>query len=94
MEQLIEIGILQQSDEQDNLYEKILARIAKSDVSSAVLSVKVVHALSNLVFVVKNRWKDKVPTSKLTKKQFVHILAYICDRNSTFELERPLLRYQ
>ena len=43
MEQLIEIGILQQSDEQDNLYEKILARIAKSDVSSAVLSVKVVH---------------------------------------------------
>ena len=51
MEQLIEIGILQQSDEQDNLYEKILARIAKSDVSSAVLSVKVVHALSNLVFV-------------------------------------------
>ena len=85
MEQLIEIGILQQSDEQDNLYEKILARIAKSDVSSAVLSVKVVHALSNLVFVVKNRWKDKVPTSKLTKKQFVHILAYICDRNSTLE---------
>ena len=85
MEQLIEIGILQQSDEQDNLYEKILARIAKSDVSSAVLSVKVVHALSNLVFVVKDRWKDKVPTSKLTKKQFVHILAYICDRNSTLE---------
>ena len=85
MEQLIEIGILQQSDEQDNLYEKILARIAKSDVSSAVLSVKVVHALSNLVFVVKNRWKDKVPTSKLTKKQFVHILAYICDGNSTLE---------
>ena len=83
MEQLIEIGILQQSDEQDNLYEKILARIAKSDVSSAVLSVKVVHALSNLVFVVKNRWKDKVPTSKLTKKQFVHILAYICDRTIT-----------
>ena len=34
MEQLIEIGILQQSDEQDNLYEKILARIAKSDVTS------------------------------------------------------------
>ena len=84
MEPLVEIGILQQSDE-DRVYEKILARIAKSDVSSTTLSVTVVHALSKLVFLVKNKWKDKVPTTKLTKKQFVHILAYICDRNSTLE---------
>ena len=84
MEPLVELGILQQSDE-DRVYEKILARIAKSDVSSTTLSVTVVHALSKLVFVVKNKWKDKVPTTKITKKQFVHILAYICDRNSTLE---------
>ena len=80
----MDIGLIKQGEE-ENLYNNMLARIANSDLSSRNLSVSVVDALSSLVFLVKNKWKDKVPSTHLTKKQFVHILAYICDRRSTLE---------
>ena len=84
MDKLVDIGLIKQGEE-ENLYNNMLARIANSDLSSRNLSVSVVDALSSLVFLVKNKWKDKVPSTHLTKKQFVHILAYICDRRSTLE---------
>ena len=85
MDKLVDIGLIKQGEE-ENLYNNMLARIANSDLSSRNLSVSVVDALSSLVFLVKNKWKDKVPSTHLTKKQFVHILAYICDRRSTLYL--------
>ena len=75
MEKLVDIGLIQQGEE-CNLYVNMLARIANSDLSSKILSVSVVHALSTFVFLVKNKWKDKVPPTHLSKKQFVHILAF------------------
>ena len=79
MDKLVDIGLIKQGEE-ENLYNNMLARIANSDLSSRNLSVSVVDALSSLVFLVKNKWKDKVPSTHLTKKQFVHILAYICEK--------------
>ena len=84
MDKLLDIGLIKQGEE-ENLYNNMLARIANSDLSSRNLTVSVVDALSTLVFLLKNKWKDKVPSTHLTKKQFVHILAYICDRRSTLE---------
>ena len=89
MDKLVDIGLIKQGEE-ENLYNNMLARIANSDLSSRNLSVSVVDALSSLVFLVKNKWKDKVPSTHLTKKQFVHILAYICDRRSTLEEQEDM----
>ena len=72
MEKLAEAGLLQSSHSQgvDNVYENMLERIGKSNFGPKLLTVSMVDALSRLVFLVNNKWKE-VPSSHLTKKQFV-----------------------
>ena len=85
MENLVELGIIQQTEGKvENLYENILLRISTSDLSERILTASVVHALSELVHIVKNKWQE-IPNDQLSKKQFVHIVAFICDRKSTLE---------
>ena len=85
MEKLVELGIIQQAEgKEENLYDNILLRISRSDLSERILTASVVHSLSELVHIVKNKWQE-IPNDRLSKKQFVHIVAFICDRKSTLE---------
>ena len=80
--------------DQDNVYQNLLASIDRENLSGSSITVAVVHALSKKVFLAKNKRRDKAPTTMLSKKQFAHVLVYICNRNVKLdELERPLLRY-
>ena len=72
------LGLLDPGGE-DNVYEELLAKINKNKMSANILTVTVVDALSKLVYVAKSKY-DKAPPNMLSKRQFAHVLGYICRR--------------
>ena len=72
------LGLLDPGGE-DNVYEQLLAKINKNKLSADILTVTVVEALSKLVYVAKSKY-DKAPPNMLSKRQFAHVLGYICRR--------------
>ena len=83
MEKLVLLGLLDPGGE-DNVYEELLAKINKNKMSANILTVTVVDALSKLVYVAKSK-KDKAPPNMLSKRQFAHVLGYICRREMLLE---------
>ena len=81
MEGLGDFGLLVNKVGQDNVYQNLLASIDRENLSGSSITVAVVHALSKKVFFAKNKRRDKAPTTMLSKKQFAHVLVYICNRN-------------
>ena len=81
MEGLGDFGLLVDEVDQDNVYQNLLASIDRENLSGSSITVAVVHALSKKVFLAKNKRRDKAPTTMLSKKQFAHVLVYICNRN-------------
>ena len=77
------LGLLDPGGE-DNVYEELLAKINKNKMSANILTVTVVDALSKLVYVAKSK-KDKAPPNMLSKRQFAHVLGYICRREMLLE---------
>ena len=80
MEGLGDFGLLVNKVGQDNVYQNLLASIDRENLSGSSITVAVVHALSKKVFLAKNKRRDKAPTTMLSKKQFAHVLVYICNR--------------
>ena len=68
----------------DNVYEELLAKIDKNKLSANILTVTIVNALSKLVYVAKSK-KDKAPPTLLSKKQFAHVIGYICKKDILLE---------
>ena len=83
MEKLVLLGLLDPGGE-DNVYEQLLAKINKNKLSADILTVTVVEALSKLVYVAKSKY-DKAPPNMLSKRQFAHVLGYICRREMLLE---------
>ena len=81
MERLGDFGLLVNKVGQDNVYQNLLASIDRENLSGSSITVAVVHALSKKVILIKNKRRDKAPTTMLSKKQFAHVLVYICNRN-------------
>ena len=84
MEGLGDFGLLVDEVDQDNVYQNLLASIDRRNLSGSSITVGAVHALSKKVFIAKtskNKPRNKVPTTMLSKKEFAHILVYICNRN-------------
>ena len=77
------LGLLDPGGE-DNVYEQLLAKINKNKLSADILTVTVVEALSKLVYVAKSKY-DKAPPNMLSKRQFAHVLGYICRREMLLE---------
>ena len=68
----------------DNVFEELLAKIDKNKLSANILTVTIVNALSKLVYVAKSK-KDKAPPTLLSKKQFAHVIGYICKKDILLE---------
>ena len=84
MEGLGDFGLLVDEVDQDNVYQNLLASIDRRNLSGSSITVGAVHALSKKVFIAKtskNKPRNKAPTTMLSKKEFAHILVYICNRN-------------
>ena len=82
MERLGDFGLLVNKVGQDNVYQNLLASIDRENLSGSSITVGAVHALSKKVFIAKtskNKPRNKVPTTMLSKKEFAHILVYICN---------------
>ena len=88
-------GLFVNEGGQDNVYQNLLASIDRRNLSGSSITVGVVHALSKKVFLAKNKRRDKAPTTMLSKKQFAHILVYICNRNVKLdEVGDTLIRFE
>ena len=79
-------GLFVNEGGQDNVYQNLLASIDRRNQSGSSITVGVVHALSKKVFLAKNKRRDKAPTTMLSKKQFAHVLVYICNRNQNSKI--------
>ena len=82
MEGFVDFGLL--VDEVGHVYQNLLASIDRRNLGGSSITVGAVHALSKKVFIAKtskNKPRNKVPTTMLSKKEFAHILVYICNRN-------------
>ena len=68
------------------LYENMVLMVQRSNLSAKILTVGLVQNLAKLVVVANiNKWQQIVPSDRLTKIEFVHLLGFICDRNLKIE---------
>ena len=59
------------------LYENMVQR---SNLSAKILTVGLVQNLAKLVVVANiNKWQQIVPSDRLKKIEFVHLLGFICE---------------
>ena len=84
MEEFACLGILDPGGGKENVYDKLLATIDKKELTPNKITVKIVDALSKLVYVAKSK-SDHGPTTMLSKRQFAHVLGYICNRDMRLE---------
>ena len=85
MEEFACLGILDPGGGKENVYDKLLTTIDKKKITPKTITVRIVHALSKMVFLTQNRKKDQTPTNMLSKRQFAHVLGYICNRDMRLE---------
>ena len=68
------------------LYENMVLMVQRSNLSAKILTVGLVQNLAKLVVVANiNKWQQIVPSDRLKKIEFVHLLGFICDRNLKIE---------
>ena len=68
------------------LYENMVLMVQRSNLSAKILTVGLVQNLAKLVVVANiNKWQQIVPSDRLKKIEFVHLLGFICDRNMKIE---------
>ena len=84
MEEFACLGILDPGGGKENVYDKLLTTIDKKELAPNKITVKIVDALSKLVYVAKSK-SDHGPTTMLSKRQFAHVLGYICNRDMRLE---------
>ena len=72
------------------LYENMVLMVQRSNLSAKILTVGLVQNLAKLVVVANiNKWQQIVPSDRLKKIEFVHLLGFICDRNLKIENVAP-----
>ena len=77
------------------LYENMVLMVQRSNLSAKILTVGLVLNLAKLVVVANiNKWQQIVPSDRLKKIEFVHLLGFICDRNLKIEnVAKNLIRW-
>ena len=77
------------------LYENMVLMVQRSNLSAKILNVGLVQNLAKLVVVANiNKWQQIVPSDRLKKIEFVHLLGFICDRNLKIEnVAKNLIRW-
>ena len=92
MEKLACLGLLDPGCKTENVYVQLLETINKKEFTARSITVTIVDALSDIVYVAKSK-TDKAPKTLLTKRQFAHVLGYICNRDLTLgEVQDSVVR--
>ena len=92
MEKLACLGLLDPGCKTENVYVQLLETINKKEFTARSITVTIVDALSDIVYVAKSK-KDQAPKTLLTKRQFAHVLGYICNRDLTLgEVQDSVVR--
>ena len=92
MEKLACLGLLDPGCKTENVYVQLLETINKKELTARSITVTIVDALSNIVYVAKSK-TDKAPKTLLTKRQFAHVLGYMCNRDLTLgEVQDSVVR--